>query len=37
MTNWIASDKPIGAFLIDAGCALVYLVLMGSILGAWRS
>jgi len=37
MTHWIASDKPIGVFLIDAGCELVYLVLMGLILGAWRS
>jgi hypothetical protein len=37
MTGWLASDKPIGVFLIDAGCELVYLVLMGLILGAWRS
>jgi hypothetical protein len=37
MTNWIASDKPIGVYLIDCGCALIYLVLMGLILGAWRS
>ncbi len=36
MTGWLASDKPIGVFLIDAGCELVYLVLMGLILGAWR-
>ncbi len=36
MTGWIASDKPIGVYLIDAGCWLVYLVLMGLILGAWR-
>jgi uncharacterized protein DUF1761 len=30
------SDKPIAAFLIDAGCQLVYLVAMGAVLGGWR-
>ena len=29
------SDKPISAFLIDAGYQLVYLVVMGAILGRW--
>ena len=29
------SDKPISAFLIDAGYQLVYLVAMGAILGRW--
>jgi hypothetical protein len=37
MTGWMASDKPLGVYLIDAGCQLVYLVLMGLILGAWHS
>jgi hypothetical protein len=30
------SDKPISAFVIDAGYQLVYLLLMGAIIGAWR-
>ena len=29
------SDKPLSAFLIDAGYQLVYLVAMGAILGRW--
>ena len=29
------SDKPIAAFLIDAGYQLVYLVVMGAILARW--
>ena len=36
MTGYIASDKRLGIYLIDAGCQLVYLVLMGVLLGAWR-
>jgi hypothetical protein len=36
MTNHIASGKPFGIYLIDVGCDLVYLVLMGALLGAWR-
>jgi hypothetical protein len=36
MTGHIASDKVLGLYLIDAGCELIYLVLMGAILGAWR-
>jgi hypothetical protein len=35
-TNHIASGKPLGVYLIDVGCDLVYLVLMGALLGAWR-
>ena len=29
------SDKPIATFIIDAGYQLVYLVVMGAILGRW--
>ena len=36
MTVWLASDKALGIYLIDIGCELVYLVLMGLILGGWR-
>ena len=36
MTGHIASDKVYGLYLIDVGCQLVYLVLMGALLGAWR-
>jgi hypothetical protein len=36
MTGHIASDKPFALYLIDVGCQLVYLVLMGVIIGAWR-
>jgi len=36
MTGHIASDKRLGIYLIDVGCQLVYLVLMGVLLGAWR-
>jgi hypothetical protein len=34
-TGHLAGDKPLLLYLIDAGCPLVYLVLMGAILGAW--
>jgi Protein of unknown function (DUF1761) len=37
MTGWLASNKELGIYLIDIGCELVYLVLMGLILGGWRS
>lgn len=30
------SDKPIKAYLIDAGYQLVYFLVMGAILGAWH-
>jgi hypothetical protein len=36
MTSHIASDKVIGVYYIDVGCELIYLVLMGALLGAWR-
>lgn len=36
MTGQIASDKPMGVFCIDASYQLIYLVLIGAILGAWR-
>jgi Protein of unknown function (DUF1761) len=36
VTNHLPSGKPPGVYLIDAGCQLVYLVLMGLLLGAWR-
>lgn len=36
MTAHIASDKVIGLYCIDIGCELIYLVLMGALLGAWR-
>jgi len=35
-TGHLAGDKPLAVYLIDVGCQLVYLVLMGAILGAWR-
>lgn len=36
MTSHIASDKVIGVYYIDVGCELIYLVLMGALLGAWH-
>jgi hypothetical protein len=30
------SDTPVAAFLIDAGCQLVYMTVMGAILGGWQ-
>lgn len=36
MTGQIASDKPLGVFYIDASYQLIYLPLIGAILGAWR-
>ncbi len=35
-TAHLASDKPIGIFLIDAGFQFVFLVMMGVILALWR-
>lgn len=37
LTAWIASDKPFGAYAIDLAYQLVFLVMMGAILGGWRS
>lgn len=36
VTAQIASDKPMKALAIDATYQLVYFVMMGAILGAWR-
>lgn len=30
------SGKPAGAFMIDAGYQLIYMIIMGAIIGAWR-
>jgi hypothetical protein len=35
-TGHLPSGRPLGVYLIDTGCQLVYLVLMGLLLGAWR-
>lgn len=35
-THHLASGRHINAWLIDAGCELVYLLIMGAIIGAWR-
>jgi hypothetical protein len=35
-TAQLYSDRKFATFLIDAGYQLVYLVVMGAILGAWR-
>lgn len=36
MTGHAASDRHIGIYLIDVSYQLIYLVMMGAILGAWR-
>lgn len=36
LTAQVFSDRKFAAYLIDAGYQLVYLVMMGAILGAWR-
>lgn len=36
ITAWIASNKPFGAFAIDFAYQLVFLLMVGAILGAWR-
>ena len=36
LTSWVYSDKPLTTYLIDAGYQLVYLLVMGAIIGAWR-
>lgn len=35
-TSFIASDKQIGAFVLDAAYQLVFLVMSGAILGGWK-
>ena len=36
MTGHLASNKPIGAFLIDTGFQFIYLIGMGAIIAGWR-
>ena len=36
LTQNLYSDKPLTVFLIDTGYHLVFLIVMGAILGAWR-
>ena len=36
LTANLYSDKPLAAFLIDAGYQLVYMVVMGVILAVWK-
>ena len=36
MTGHLASDKPLGVYGIDVGFQLIYLVLMGALLGGWH-
>lgn len=36
LTSWVYSDKPFTTYLIDAGYELVYLIVMGAIIGGWR-
>jgi len=37
LSNHIASDKPMSAFVLDTSCQLVYLLTAGAIIGAWQS
>lgn len=36
MTGHIASGKPMGVFYIDASFQLIFMVMIGAILGVWR-
>lgn len=36
LTGHVSSVNPLGVFLIDAGYQLVFLVMTGAIIGAWR-
>jgi len=36
MTDYISTDKPFGIYLINQSYVLIFLVMMGAILGAWR-
>ncbi len=36
LTSYLFSERRFSTYLIDAGYQLVYLVMMGAILGAWR-
>jgi hypothetical protein len=35
-TAWIASDRPLAAFAMDWAYQLLFLVMMGAVVGAWR-
>jgi hypothetical protein len=35
-TAWLASDKRAGVYVIDLSYQLIFLVMCGAILGAWR-
>ncbi|HXW97222.1 MAG TPA: DUF1761 domain-containing protein [Gemmatimonadales bacterium] len=37
LTNNLFSDAPLSLFAVDTGYQLVYLVLMGAFLGAWKA
>jgi hypothetical protein len=36
LTSWVYSDKPFSTYVIDIGYQLVYFLIMGAIIGAWR-
>jgi len=36
LTHNIYSDKPLTVFLIDTGYHLIFLIVMGAIIGGWR-
>lgn len=36
MIGSVRADRPLKAFLLDAGCQLLYFVVMGVILVAWH-
>lgn len=36
LTSWVYSDKPLSTYVIDVGYQLVYFLIMGAIIGAWR-
>jgi hypothetical protein len=36
VTAWLAYDKPLACYVLDGAFQLVFFIVMGSILGAWR-
>ena len=36
LTAWVSSDKHPGIYVIDLSYQLVYMVMMGAIIGGWR-
>jgi hypothetical protein len=36
LTSWVASDKRLGVYAIDLSYQLVFLVMTGALLAAWR-